>query len=269
MVILPYRRKAFRPIASSLDSDVADWQTRVIAAGSSVSGSQLTAVNTFVLGLKSNSLWTKINRLNTFCGTNLTAALVPLKVGSGDATDGNTSFVSGDYTETTGLVGDASTKRLETGVSILGLTKSDFGMGVFVLETNNTALYRIDIGSSYTATGNTSRFYLGLWKSSGSPKALFGMGNLFRDAQALSTSTGLLAMETTSTTTMTVYKSGSSVFAGGDWYNTGFLAGTIRVFMGGGGYHTGNRLGGYYIGNNLNQSLLSAAFETLKTNLGR
>src|SRR6185369_264013 len=46
------------------DTDVADWITRVQGQGSDVSTATRGFVNTYVLGLKSDGLWTKIQRLN-------------------------------------------------------------------------------------------------------------------------------------------------------------------------------------------------------------
>jgi len=67
-------------------------------------------------------------RLNLFCGSTLTAALVPLFRGPivggrafGNATETNVNFVSGDHSETgstRGLVGNATNKWLNTGVPL-------------------------------------------------------------------------------------------------------------------------------------------------------
>lgn len=101
---------------SKIDADALTWRSNVVANGGSVSPATLRAVSNFAKQCKLAGIWSKINRLNLFCGDQLAACLVPLKVGAGSATDANTNFVSGDYTQATGLTGNGSTKYLDTGL---------------------------------------------------------------------------------------------------------------------------------------------------------
>jgi hypothetical protein len=57
---------------------VTDWQARVQAAGGDVAAGTLQAHTTFYSALQSANLLGKIARLNTFSGTTLDSALVPL-----------------------------------------------------------------------------------------------------------------------------------------------------------------------------------------------
>lgn len=258
----------YRFVTAGIDPDVQDWIDRVVAAGSSVSSTHQTAVNTFVASLKSSGVWTDIQRLNVFAGANLTAALIPLKKGIGSTTETNTGFVSGDYSESSGLTGDGSS-YIDTGVSITtDLTKSDFGMGVFV-KTCNSIGVRTDIGSSYVATGDTNRFYLGAVANSFGG-VIWGVGNLYGNPTVIGTSQSgkVVSLETTGTTNAVIYSAGSSVASSASWNNNGFQSGTVRVFSASGAYSV-NTLSGYYIGNNLNQAALQTAFTTLKSDLGR
>jgi len=69
------------------------------------------AINAFVLGCKADGIWTAIKASCILAGARtLTGALVPL-VGTAPT---NFNFVSGDYSRETGLVGDASTKYLNS-----------------------------------------------------------------------------------------------------------------------------------------------------------
>lgn len=116
-----------QPLAG-INADAQDWQTRVIAAGGTVSASTFTAVNTFCNTITSAGLRDRFYRLNLFCGNNLAACLVPLYRGPsltgtqfGNATDTNlnNNFVAGDYVETGvtgGLKGNGSNKALRTGL---------------------------------------------------------------------------------------------------------------------------------------------------------
>ena len=69
------------------------------------------AINDFVLGCKNDGIWDAIKASCILAGARtLSGALVPLK---GTAPTNN-NFVSGDYNRETGLVGDGSTKYLDS-----------------------------------------------------------------------------------------------------------------------------------------------------------
>lgn len=110
--------------ARSQHADATNWLTRVTAAGGTVSASTLAAVSTFAYAIETAGIRSSFTRLNLFCGNSLTSALVPLYTSSttggtavGNTTDTNVNFVSGDYSETTGLAGNGTTKYLRTGVT--------------------------------------------------------------------------------------------------------------------------------------------------------
>jgi hypothetical protein len=102
--------------AAGVDADALAWASAVTAAGGTYSPATLTAVSTFVASAKGSGYWSKLNRINLFCGDQLVAALVPLKAGGGNALDAAVAFVGGDYTEATGLTGNGTTKYLTTGL---------------------------------------------------------------------------------------------------------------------------------------------------------
>jgi len=96
-----------------LDPDAIIYRDSVIAAGATISANNFTAANNLFIGLKNQSLWTLIDQLYLLAGTSsLTGALVKAK-GSGSLT--NVNFIGGDYSQTTGLVGNGSSKYLNTG----------------------------------------------------------------------------------------------------------------------------------------------------------
>jgi hypothetical protein len=107
------------------NADAQDWVNRVYANGGTVSTSTANAVNTFCAAIDTAGIRDRFYRLNLFCGTGLNAALVPLYRNTslagpalGNATDTNSGalFVSGDYTEPTGLTGGTN-KHLNTGLA--------------------------------------------------------------------------------------------------------------------------------------------------------
>lgn len=132
----------------SLDAAVTDWVSRVVTNGGTVSTATQTAANNFVTSAKSNGYWDDLNRVNLFAGSNLDACLTPLLIGDGGATDTNTNFVSGDYSESTGLQGDGSTKHLDTGLTPAELGKdSNFMVAYARLEgAVNKAYFGAGIG---------------------------------------------------------------------------------------------------------------------------
>lgn len=115
------------------DADVDDWVVRVVAAGGTVPAATKTAAATFVTAAKAHGYWTKLNRINLFAGGELTACLIPLKVGGGSAAEQNVGpFVSGDYTQATGLTGNGTTKYLRTNLNPGGtLVANDTHIAVY------------------------------------------------------------------------------------------------------------------------------------------
>lgn len=111
--------------------EAANWASRVVANGGSVSGSTLSAVDKFCKAIDAAGIRDRFYRLNLFCGgtsgsaVGLNACLVPLYRGQslggtqyGNTVDTNVGpFVSADYAESNGLEGDGIGKHLNTGMS--------------------------------------------------------------------------------------------------------------------------------------------------------
>jgi hypothetical protein len=94
------------------DPDALSYLAAVEAAdGQSLETSVKTAINNFILGCKADAIWNPIVGCCIMAGARTVAgSLVPLKGNSPT----NNNFVSGDYSRTLGLVGDASTKYIST-----------------------------------------------------------------------------------------------------------------------------------------------------------
>lgn len=134
--------RLLRPRAGGFHPDAADWRTRVIANGGTVSGSTMKAVSTFCGAIASAGIRDRFFRVNLFCGgtsgtaAGLNSALVPLFRGQslggtqyGFAVDANVGglFVPGDYHETgsSGGLAGGGTRHLNTGLSSNTLTAGD------------------------------------------------------------------------------------------------------------------------------------------------
>lgn len=126
--------------------EASGWKNRVEANGGSVSAGTLDAVSQFCTIIDANGLRSLFYRLNPFAGTGLSASLVPLYLGPtplgrmyGSLTDTNTNFVSGDYSETSGIAGNGSTKYLNTGYPANTLAANNSHMGIGLLATETAA----------------------------------------------------------------------------------------------------------------------------------
>jgi hypothetical protein len=96
----------------SFDSDASTYIDAVETAdGQALETGVRVAINDFVLGCKQDEIWDAIKASCILAGARtLDGALVPL---AGTAPT-NYNFVSGDYDRKTGLVGDGSTKYLDS-----------------------------------------------------------------------------------------------------------------------------------------------------------
>lgn len=171
-------QRTMRPRASNVTyhAEALAWKTAAEANGGTVTTSTLAAVSTFCNAIDAAGIRDRFLRLNLFCGSNLAAARTPLYRGAsltgtqyGSAADVNNGpFVSGDYSESTGLTGNGTSKYLDTGVTFN--TAYTFGC-----EYNNVhvAVYRRDSGGTVFAD-------IGMDDSGGSeygPAMFLNLGN--------------------------------------------------------------------------------------------
>lgn len=112
------------------DADAQAWLAAVWANGGRVSAATASAVSAFCVSAKANGYWSKLARINLFCGSQLRACLVPLKVGTGSALEGNTGFVEADYSESVGLT-SANGKFLNTGVRVSDFDPASTHLAVY------------------------------------------------------------------------------------------------------------------------------------------
>jgi len=98
------------------------------------------AINDFVIGCKNDGIWNAIKASCILAGARtLAGALVPL-VGTAPT---NFNFVSGDYNRETGLVGNGSTKYLNTNRNNNADPQDNHSQGVFVhtAQPSDSAAY--------------------------------------------------------------------------------------------------------------------------------
>lgn len=114
---MPMSPRLLRPKASgggATDADARAYITAVQAAdGQLLEPAVVKAIDDFVIGCKADGIWSAIKASCILMGARtLSGALTPLV---GTAPTNNGPFVSGDYNRKTGLIGNNSTKYLDTG----------------------------------------------------------------------------------------------------------------------------------------------------------
>jgi hypothetical protein len=141
---------------TGLDADAQAY----IAAVETADGQALEAgvrwnIDQFVRGCKADGIWTAIKTSCILSGARtLSGALVPL-VGTAPTNVG--PFVSGDYNRKTGLVGDGSTKYLNSNRNINADPQNNYAVSVWLSSagtpSNSIQLY---MGANSVVTGTTS-----------------------------------------------------------------------------------------------------------------
>lgn len=103
--------KLMNSLRPTYDVTALDYFARVEAAGSTINGNNKDAINQFIVGCKADGIWNSIKASCILVGADtLAGALVPL-VGT---TPTNIGFVADDYSRTTGLIGNGSSKFLSS-----------------------------------------------------------------------------------------------------------------------------------------------------------
>ncbi len=124
---------------SGFDLDAQAYFDRITVAGGSISNNHKIGINNFVIGSKAASIWSKLLDVGPLRGDSSVDALVKLKKLSTGWSYGNVNFVSGDYSTATGLIGNGSSKWLQSGVNpSTMMSVGDTGLGVYDRSTYNS-----------------------------------------------------------------------------------------------------------------------------------
>lgn len=255
----------------NIDPVVSDWVRRVRGLGSDVTIDTENKVNDFIVTLKRDGIFSLIQRMNIFAGNDLVAVRAPLINTVGDVTDSLSGFVSGDYSESTGLSGNALGKWMNTGyIPSTHATGNNFSFGANLRARN--ANFGIQIGSESVTTGANRCALEAVFLNNLSPIVFGGTQNNAPDTDAV---LGFwLATENASN--MKLYKNGTEILSA--VASSGALPNQdMSVF----GYHglggsTDNQFDGilsnYVIGlafDATQQASLNTAIHALEVALGR
>ena len=133
------------------DSDALVYINAVEAAdGQALEGPVKDAYNTFVVGCKSDGIWSAIKASCIMAGARtLSGALQPL-VGTAPT---NNNFVAGDYNRITGLVGNGSTKYLDSNRANNADPQNNAHSSVYCSTTQIAASIPVYLGAYELAQG--------------------------------------------------------------------------------------------------------------------
>jgi hypothetical protein len=152
---------AFRPSggAAAIDSDAQAWATAVTAAGGTYSEGTLSALSVFFASAKANGYNSALYCFNPLAGDQLAAALIQRTNGTW-APVTNVGYVSGDYTEATGLTGNViGNKYLRTGlIPSASLTVNDTHMAWYSRSATAGNAGRTGMGATVS---NSQRMLVG------------------------------------------------------------------------------------------------------------
>jgi hypothetical protein len=232
-----------------LDPDARDFISRVEAAdGNALENGVKIAYSNFIRGCKADGTWNAIKASCILAGARtLSGALIPM-VGTAPT---NLNFVSGDYNRKTGLVGNGSTKYLDSNRNNNVDPQNSSHNAVFVSTAGtgiSSAYMGADVGTSAAGTNNmgttlTANFAR---NRTGTPVSI--AGTLVTGLLGTNRSSSLNYIFRISGTSNSVTSASQATFNG-----------NVRVFAtGAGGFPTNARLAFYSIGESLDLALLDA-----------
>ena len=141
------------------DPDAAIYINNVeMADGQALEETTKIAIDNFVVGCKSDNIWDAIKSSCILAGARtLNGALIPLK---GTAPTNN-FFISSDYNRATGLLGDGSSKYLNTNRNNNADPQDNNHQTTYLTSFNPTSAVETVMGFSNGAFGYTAIVYVG------------------------------------------------------------------------------------------------------------
>jgi hypothetical protein len=240
------------------DTDAGNYIQAVEAAdGQALEPATRQAINNFVIGCKQDGIWSAIKASCILSGARtLNGALQPLV---GTAPTNNGPFVTGDYNRKTGLVGNGTTKYLD----------SNRNNNADPQNSNHNALYITNFSSGTQA-------YMG----ADPPTNSTGTNNIGRTADmffrnrinsfaSVATPTAPSLVGTNRSAFETFFTRAGGVSISQSFTSQTPFNGNMTIFASGGtGFRSSARLAFYSIGESLDLALLDARVTALITAFG-
>jgi hypothetical protein len=258
-------RLTLAKVSQPLDADAQAYVNAVeIADGQRIEDPVRFAINNFVIGCKADGIWTAIKASCILAGARTRlGALTPL-VGTAPT---SFNFADGDYNRKTGLVGDGSTKNLNSNRNNNTDPQNSKHLATYITVANTTSSglpnllgYQIDSGSF---TG--SQLFINQ-----SIPAIVGRINGTTANTINGTVLGFAGASRNLSTQENVRALGTTLTTSSN--SLSVVSGNIRVFAGGFGgavmNYTNARLAFYSIGESLDLALLDTRVSALITAFG-
>lgn len=243
---------------SAFDADAVVYLNAVEKAdNASLEAGVWIAVNAFVVGCKSDGIRAAIKASCILAGARtLAGALVPL---AGTAPTNN-NFVSGDYNRKTGLVGDGSSKNLQTGRLNNQDPRNDSHFSVYCSSRPTTGSYPTLISTGGYGSDGYSFIYLN--RSSTPNGWQFGnRENTGSVGTTNNTEPNFLATNRSSSSQYSYRYSGANYLFSSNSYAPG--SSEWLVFSTNGGNYANARIAFYSIGTSLDVAKLDSRVTTL------
>jgi hypothetical protein len=227
------------------------------ADGQALESGVRDAVIAFVVGCKADGIWSAIKASCILAGARtFTGALVPL-VGTAPT---NSNFVSGDYSRKTGLVGNGSTKSLDSNRNNNADPQNSKHLALY--PSSLGAVNKALMGSAFAVGSST------IFRSGTSANTLFRANNqtAITETTALNANSIVGVSRAASGSISIRYNQATFSRSSASEAPT---SGTILVFNEtGASFHTDARIAFYSIGESLSLALLDARVTTLITAFG-
>ena len=253
-----------------IDPDAAAFFARVTAAGGTLSATEQTAVNTLVVQMKADGIWTAMKAIYPMVGASAAACAQNLKSASFPGTFfGLVNFAS------TGVTGNGSSGYMNSGFvpSTNGLTYDNNHISFYSRTTAFSGNDFFEIGSS---TNSSFTDPLGLWSRRTNDSAGYDSGSTFTNRSTFSNTDGKgFYCGTAVTTTSKFFKNGVNQVS---FSLTASAISSVDVFIlafnegGGNIYYSTKELAFASMGNGLTDTQASnfyTAVQAFQTTLGR
>ena len=244
----------------SFDSDASTYIDAVETAdGQTLETGVRIAINDFVLGCKQDGIWNAIKASCILAGARtLGGALVPL-VGSAPT---NNNFVSADYDRETGLVGDGSTKYLDSNRNNNVDPQDNFHASTYATTGTGTTSVYLGAGPATNEFGATNFGY-----NSGSPGGVFSRARCKASNLIATTATSLVGVSRNQSSTY-ILRTNKTSYTTNDASETPYNGNLIVFATTSGNFPTDARLAFYSIGESLDLAKLDTRVSNLITAIG-
>jgi hypothetical protein len=196
--------------ADAYEAETLAWESAVVGDGGSVSAGRLSLVNTLIAGLKTDGIWTKLDRLWLFAAENSQSALRDLVAASAATAVNSPTFAADD-----GFTGDGATSYVDTNynptVSGTNYVLDSAHIGVW----NNT-VDTTDTSCTVGAVGGSFNEIFIVYGNEGNKTAITinNGGPTFTLTTVVEVSTGFWQANRSGASATQIYRNGASVGSG-------------------------------------------------------